>query len=193
MPQSVADMPSVRTLEGTVIIYCSDGRVFPLESNGAKMPKVALEALPKKIEIAEIITYNERVESSSAGGGPQQQHLLSLKVMRLSRPSFVSVNFIPFEDRPDFPAHAALVQAAKNDITAPFPLPPQTRTSTGSSSGFIGRLSETFSSYLCINDESGHATHDVGMKAELQTGSQRFENLYAVTPKQFIREFWLMK
>ncbi|KAI9090278.1 hypothetical protein DFS34DRAFT_374802 [Phlyctochytrium arcticum] len=151
-------------------------------------------------------------ESSSAGGGPQQQqHLLSLKVMRLSRPSFVSVNPIPFEDRPDFPAHAALVQAAENDITAPSPLKPEpqpapvvdllgdspvadTAASYGSDAASnnlirdfglsellqlpssFGNiyLGETFSSYLCINNESGHATHDVGMKAELQTGSQRF-------------------
>ncbi|TPX59744.1 hypothetical protein SpCBS45565_g07661 [Spizellomyces sp. 'palustris'] len=138
-------------------------------------------------------------------------HLLSLKVMRLSRPSFVQVNPIPFEPAPTLPGNAALTQAAENDITSlsepvqpPIadllnlnsPVLPLSNLNirdfglsdlltVPSSFGNI-YLGETFSSYLCVNNESGSAVQDVGIKAELQTGSQRFtlaDTLGGATPR----------
>ncbi|KAI9207019.1 uncharacterized protein BJ171DRAFT_472990 [Polychytrium aggregatum] len=43
-------------------------------------------------------------------------------------------------------------------------------------------LGETFSSYLCINNESKAAVQDVGIKAELQTGTQRFTLIDTLQP-----------
>lgn len=42
-------------------------------------------------------------------------------------------------------------------------------------------LGETFSSYLCINNESGATVQDAGIKAELQTASQRLTLADTVT------------
>ncbi|TPX58516.1 hypothetical protein PhCBS80983_g03082 [Powellomyces hirtus] len=138
---------------------------------------------------------------SGNAGGPA--HLLSLKVMRLSRPSFVQTSPLPFEHDPSLPAHAALLKAAENELTAPSePANPAVadllnlHSPTSSSSATptplnlrefglsdlltlpssFGNiyLGETFSSYLCVNNESLAAAQEVGIKAELQTGSQRF-------------------
>ncbi|KAJ3156677.1 hypothetical protein HDU86_003901 [Geranomyces michiganensis] len=138
--------------------------------------------------------------ADAGNAGPP--HLLSLKVMRLSRPSFVQTNPLSFEDDPSLPAHAALLKAAESELTSPSDtetvaigdlLNLHSPTSASkpqqsvnmrdfglsdlltlpSSFGNI-YLGETFSSYLCVNNESQAAAQDVGIKAELQTGSQRF-------------------
>ncbi|KAJ3299039.1 hypothetical protein HK104_010054 [Borealophlyctis nickersoniae] len=127
-------------------------------------------------------------------------HLLSLKVMRLSRPTFVLKNPTPFEAAPSLPGEAALLAASANQVTE-LAVPPNARTedllNLGLSDanpnpplrirefglsdvlslpGSFGNiyLGETFSSYLCVNNESGAAVQEVGIKAELQTSSQRF-------------------
>ncbi|KAJ3181818.1 hypothetical protein HK101_009915 [Irineochytrium annulatum] len=116
-------------------------------------------------------------------------HPLSLKVMRLSRPSFHLSTPSPYGSS-ILPASTDTWESAQvNDVTA-------SRSSTADSardrddiplndSGLSGLLSlptsfgniylgETFSSYLCINNESGAAVEEVSIKAELQTSSQRF-------------------
>jgi len=141
---------------------------------------------------------------------PSQAHLLSLKVMRLSRPSFVLSN-PTFYEPTNQNTTSALDLLTSNDFTIPSPSPlsssslpsfpakdfsessyPPSLTSSDiakvprirdlgisdlltlpSSFGNI-YLGETFSSYLCINNESGVPVQDVGMKAELQTTSQKF-------------------
>lgn len=74
-------------------------------------------------------------------------HLLNLKVLRLSKPSF-------------------LIQASQEEPLTDF-------LSLPVSFGNI-YLGETFTSYLCVNNDSITAATDVAFKAELQTTSQRF-------------------
>ncbi|TPX32727.1 hypothetical protein SmJEL517_g04198 [Synchytrium microbalum] len=123
-----------------------------------------------------------------------EEHLLSLKVMRLSRPSFVASNPLYFEPATD-PLTVALEAAALNDLTllssdSASSSPSTTSTTDPStvrirdvaSSDLLAlpaafgniHLGETFISYLCVNNESPTAVQDVGIKAELQTASQRF-------------------
>ncbi|KAI9328190.1 hypothetical protein DFJ73DRAFT_766077 [Zopfochytrium polystomum] len=183
-----------------------------------------------------------------AQGTPQQAqqqqaqsaaHPLSLKVMRLSRPSFVLTN--PFPHEPStHDTYAAWQRNARNSLTHlsqdleatiphasyeqatsatpaaaptaaaavvdPFDqLAEAAMSSAGSGAGgavpqdpaaaagnalriddfglteFLSLpasfgniyLGETFSSYLCINNESDLSVQDAGIKAELQTASQR--------------------
>ncbi|KAJ3024226.1 hypothetical protein HKX48_004499 [Thoreauomyces humboldtii] len=143
-------------------------------------------------------------------GNAGPPHLLSLKVMRLSRPSFVQTHPIPFEDDPLLPYNSAILRIAQSDLSSgqdaqppeapsadllnlntPPPAPPPTvkirdyglsdLLTLPSSFGNI-YLGETFSSYLCVNNESLAAAQDVGIKAELQTGSQRFVLADTLTP-----------
>jgi hypothetical protein len=141
----------------------------------------------------------------------QQQHQLSLKVMRLSKPTFFLSNPTPFEPS-DSPISKVWEASAQNDptyLTPPPPphLPTSTLTSSDTStpatlatdqlrirdfglSEFLSLpasfgniyLGETFSSYLCINNESSIAVQAVGIKAELQTSSQRFTLADTLTP-----------
>ncbi|KAI8899613.1 hypothetical protein BC833DRAFT_614574 [Globomyces pollinis-pini] len=96
------------------------------------------------------------------------QHLLNLKVLRLSKPTFQitseivdpSINpLIPIESDTsvDF-----LKELGISDLLA-----------VPASFGNI-YLGETFDSYLCVNNDSPTAVSDVSFKAELQTTSQRF-------------------
>ena len=136
-----------------------------------------------------------------------EDHLLSLKVMRLSRPSFVATSqmfyFEPSFNNDQDVLTSALEAATLNDLSVMAPYPavsldtPSSETSTTSPSGHqtsqirirdVGssdllslpsafgsiHLGETFISYLCVNNESPTTVHDVGIKAELQTASQRF-------------------
>lgn len=106
---------------------------------------------------------------------PSVPHALSLKILRLSRPSLVTsaplcppveqpepwsqaargLSFVPSRPRP-------LQDLAQSDLLA---LPP-----------FFGNiyLGETFSSFVSVNNESFGHVADVSIKAELQTTSQRF-------------------
>ncbi|KAJ3036052.1 hypothetical protein HDV00_003099 [Rhizophlyctis rosea] len=130
--------------------------------------------------------------------GDSAQHLLSLKVMRLSRPAFVLANPLPYEPSPGLLGEEALANIAADEVTElRTPIgeliypdqtnidpssPPALRLGEFGLSNFLALpssfgniyLGETFSSYLCINNESGAAVQEVGIKCELQTSSQRF-------------------
>jgi hypothetical protein len=84
-----------------------------------------------------------------------QTHLLSLKVLRLSKPSFhQKLDLDPLKESRN-----------ETQITDILSLPP--------AFGNI-YLGETFTSYLCVNNDSLTAAQEVAFKAELQTASQRF-------------------
>lgn len=85
------------------------------------------------------------------------QHLLSLKVLRLSKPSF--------NQKSDYIYDGDLDTIQTVGLTDFLQLPP--------AFGNI-YLGETFTSYLCVNNDSLTAVQDVAFKAELQTASQRF-------------------
>ncbi|KAJ3088713.1 hypothetical protein HK102_008116 [Quaeritorhiza haematococci] len=120
---------------------------------------------------------------------------LSLKVMRLSRPSLAIGHPIPHEPLP-LQTTGAFNAAALNDLTQvahPIAFTEPEGTSFAlkdfglselltlpSSFGNI-YLGETFSSYLCVNNESSSSVQNVGIKVELQTSSQRFTLADTVT------------
>ncbi|KAJ3189113.1 hypothetical protein HDU85_002738 [Gaertneriomyces sp. JEL0708] len=106
----------------------------------------------------------------------QQPHLLSLKVMRLSRPSFTKRIPLYHENDETLVGDAALDLMAANDITRLDRIPDFGLTDLLALPASFGNiyLGETFSSYLCINNESQLPVQEVGIKAELQTTSQRF-------------------
>lgn len=98
-------------------------------------------------------------------------HLLALKVMRLTRPSLLSP-LIVTTDQKDLPG-TLLNDFLKNDVTS---VP---GSETIAASGFLllpqcfGSiyLGETFSCYICIHNHSNQTVKDVTFKATLQTGT----------------------
>lgn len=100
-------------------------------------------------------------------------HLLALKVMRLTRPTLASPVVVT-NDATDLPGNL-LNTHLKNDITSvadletvaagEFLLLPQ-------SFGNI-YLGETFSSYICVHNDSAQSAKDVTLKADLQISSLR--------------------
>ncbi|XP_069668809.1 trafficking protein particle complex subunit 13 isoform X2 [Periplaneta americana] len=106
-------------------------------------------------------------------GRDRNEHLLALKVMRLTRPTLCSP-IIVTSDSKDLPGNL-LNNDLKHDITSvsgietlsagQFLLLPQ-------SFGNI-YLGETFSSYICVHNDSNQIAKDVSVKADLQTSSQR--------------------
>lgn len=100
------------------------------------------------------------------------EHPVALKVMRLTRPTFISPQIITC-DAKDLPGNL-LNNYLKDDIVAvkgmetmaagQFLLVPQ-------SFGNI-YLGETFSCYLCVHNETKQVVKDVSVKADLQTSSQ---------------------
>lgn len=101
------------------------------------------------------------------------EHLLALKVMRLTTPSLVSPNVITCEQK-DLPQNLLNI-ALKNDPAAisdaetigagQFMLLPQ-------SFGNI-YLGETFSSYVCVYNCTNHPISSVSVKADLQSNNAR--------------------
>lgn len=101
------------------------------------------------------------------------EHLLALKVMRLTRPTLISPNIVTSENK-DIPQNL-LNDALKIDPTAvadaetlaagQFMLLPQ-------SFGNI-YLGETFSSYVCVYNCTKHPIDTVSVKADLQSNSTR--------------------
>ena len=110
-------------------------------------------------------------------------HLLSLKVLRLSRPTFSVNNVLHIDNNTQLPGDAPLrvILAAEQDML-------ETGSASVSSSLVLPPafgsiyLGETFSCYLCVNNESAVPIQDLAFKAELQTTSQRFT--LADTPGQ---------
>ncbi|XP_078038449.1 trafficking protein particle complex subunit 13 [Augochlora pura] len=103
---------------------------------------------------------------------PKNEHLLALKVMRLTRPTLASPIVVTC-DSTDLPGNT-LNNELKNDCTAlqgmetltvgQFMVLPQ-------SFGNI-YLGEMFSSYLCVHNGSSQLVEDVNVKVDLQTSTQ---------------------
>ncbi|KAJ3304362.1 hypothetical protein HDV03_002843 [Kappamyces sp. JEL0829] len=95
-----------------------------------------------------------------------QAHLLSLKVLRLSKPSFYQKGDVTTTEMLLKPVQHADLALSTDFGTSDFlVLPP--------AFGNI-YLGETFNAYLCVNNDSLTSVNEVAFKAELQTTSQRF-------------------
>ncbi|XP_023030224.1 trafficking protein particle complex subunit 13 [Leptinotarsa decemlineata] len=102
-----------------------------------------------------------------------EEHLLSLKVMRLTRPTLAS----PFPvtcDSKDLPGNLlnnalqqdpTSVEGTETLCTGQFLLLPQTPVNI--------YLGETFSSYICVYSETENVVNNITVKVDLQTSSQR--------------------
>ncbi|XP_046389018.1 trafficking protein particle complex subunit 13 isoform X1 [Ischnura elegans] len=108
-------------------------------------------------------------------GREKSEHLLALKVMRLTRPTLFSPIIVTCEPS-DLPKNL-LNDDLKNDITS---VPGAETLAVGQflllpqSFGSI-YLGETFSSYLCVHNGSTQVVNDVTVKADLQTSSQNIQ------------------
>ncbi|KAI9582602.1 probable trafficking protein particle complex subunit 13 homolog [Glossina fuscipes] len=103
----------------------------------------------------------------------QSEHLLALKVMRLTRPTLVGPQVITCEPK-DLP-HFSLRQSLENEGT----------TVAGAETLAVGQfmllpqsfgniyLGETFSSYICVHNCTSHTVEGVSVKADLQSNSTR--------------------
>ncbi|KAF8184975.1 hypothetical protein K438DRAFT_1064877 [Mycena galopus ATCC 62051] len=107
-------------------------------------------------------------------------HLLSLKVMRVSRPALASAWQPFYSSSPSFSAHSTASILSLQD-NSPLPGHPKTLRdlthasellTLPSSFGSI-QLGETFSSCLCVNNEAQVAVEAVAMKVEMQTATSK--------------------
>ncbi|KAF8626146.1 hypothetical protein AX15_005040 [Amanita polypyramis BW_CC] len=105
-------------------------------------------------------------------------HLLSLKVMRVSRPELASAWHPFYSSSHSFSAHST---AAITSLQGTVPLTGHPKTlrdftyatellTLPSTFGSI-QLGETFSSCLCVNNEASVEVADVGLKIEIQTAN----------------------
>ncbi|XP_043835330.1 trafficking protein particle complex subunit 13 isoform X4 [Dromiciops gliroides] len=104
---------------------------------------------------------------------PKQEHLLALKVMRLTKPTLFTNIPVTCEDR-DLPGDL-FNQLMKDDPS----------TVNGAETLMLGEmltlpqnfgnifLGETFSSYISVHNDSNQIVKDILVKADLQTSSQR--------------------
>lgn len=117
----------------------------------------------------------------------QLPHLLSLKVLRLSRPQLATTLPIYYENN-----NSALVEGLDSlnisDLTASHPIEGGTKKEGGLQIRDFGLsqmlklptafgniyLGESLSTIVSINNESPFPVHQIGVKIELQTSSQRF-------------------
>ncbi|KAJ3385045.1 hypothetical protein HDU92_003272 [Lobulomyces angularis] len=122
-------------------------------------------------------------------------HELNLKVMRLSRPFLNSSNIIPFEQSFQLQSNQSFTTLISKDLLKASTLNLSNNYDSNMLSlfsttdfnlsdvlslpGTFGNihLGEIFSSYLCVNNDSHVSVQRVGIKAELQTSSQRFSLL----------------
>ncbi|KAG0166397.1 hypothetical protein DFQ28_007258 [Apophysomyces sp. BC1034] len=115
----------------------------------------------------------------------QAPHLLSLKVMRLSRPLLATNSPVYYEvsDKPT-PLVEGLESLHISDLTASHPIVGRNDVEIRdfglsqllqlpSTFGNI-YLGESFNTFVSVNNESLEDVHQVGVKVELQTSSQRF-------------------
>lgn len=108
-------------------------------------------------------------------------HALSLKVLRLSRPSLATQTPLPhtsFSNGLDIPPSASLAYPDANDSSS-FPLTPLLTLPSAFGAAYVG---ETFTCALCVNDEvkdgEGRRVSGVRIVAELQTpGNEKGEGL----------------
>ncbi|KAF5373020.1 hypothetical protein D9758_001739 [Tetrapyrgos nigripes] len=113
-------------------------------------------------------------------------HLLSLKVMRLSRPALSSAWQPFYSSSPSFSAHSTESIVSLQGKT-PLPGHPKTLRDITSATELLTlpssfgsiQLGETFSSCLCVNNESKAEVETVSVKVEMQT----------VTSKVVLAEF----
>ncbi|CAG8459447.1 5103_t:CDS:1 [Paraglomus brasilianum] len=111
----------------------------------------------------------------------QREHILSLKVMRLSKPTLGQTHPVFYENSSMI--SNALESLASTELIAKQAAPTQkiplrdlgvsSLLSIPSSFGII-YLGETFDFYLCINNDSTQYAYNVSVRAELQTSAQRF-------------------
>ncbi|CAG8466115.1 3930_t:CDS:1 [Paraglomus occultum] len=111
----------------------------------------------------------------------QREHILSLKVMRLSKPTLGQTHPVYYENSSMI--SNALESLASTELIAKQATPTQkiplrdlgvsSLLSIPSSFGII-YLGETFDFYLCINNDSTQYAYNVSVRAELQTSAQRF-------------------
>ncbi|KAL0093683.1 hypothetical protein F4703DRAFT_1730666 [Phycomyces blakesleeanus] len=141
-------------------------------------------------------TYTSPLIPPSGGPGPLSPspslqddgltpHLLSLKVLRLSRPLLATHSPVYYEGSPQStPLVEGLESLLISDIAASHPIVAQNEIQIRdfglsqilqlpSSFGNI-YLGESFGTFVSVNNESEYAVHQVGVKIELQTSSQRF-------------------
>ncbi|KAE9407057.1 DUF974-domain-containing protein [Gymnopus androsaceus JB14] len=115
----------------------------------------------------------------SSSDGPAT-HLLSLKVMRVSRPALASAWQPFYSSSPSFSAHSTQSVLSLQG-TNPLPGHPKTlRDLTQASElltlpGSFGsiQLGEVFSSCLSVNNEATTEVRSVGMKVEMQTATSK--------------------
>ncbi|KAK5810035.1 hypothetical protein F5H01DRAFT_310454 [Linnemannia elongata] len=123
--------------------------------------------------------------ASNSQDQQRESHLISLKVMRLSRPSLVTGHSLYFGSPYTATTPSATEKPSATHMDA--------RTGAGADTGTLDigdfgvselltmpasfgniYLGETFTSYICANNESAHPVRDVILKAELQTSTLRF-------------------
>lgn len=101
------------------------------------------------------------------------EHLVALKVMRLTKPAFTTPKIITCDSK-DLPGNI-LNNYLKDDATS------VTQMETLAAGQFLllpqsfGNiyLGETFSCYVCVHNETSQPVQSVSIKADLQTNSQR--------------------
>lgn len=106
-------------------------------------------------------------------GKERVEHCLALKVMRLTRPSLGTPSLLQSEARDA--DRGVLKQAQHNDLNTNHRLPnllPGQLLVLPQSFGNI-YLGETFSSYVCVHNDSTEVCGSVSVRADLQTASQR--------------------
>lgn len=116
---------------------------------------------------------HQRVISATAAGG---SHPISLKVLRLSRPSLATQTPLPqthFGDGLDIPSKASLAYPSA-DVYSSFPLTPLLTLPPAFGAAYVG---ETFMCTLCANSEvkegDNRTVSGVRIAAELQTPSNQ--------------------
>jgi trafficking protein particle complex subunit 13 len=113
---------------------------------------------------------HQRQQSTAAAGGP---HAVSLKVLRLSRPSLATQTPLPptsFGNGLDISPKASLAYPSAGDNHSSFPLTPLLTLPSAFGAAYVG---ETFTCTLCANNEvqegDSRSVSGVRITAELQT------------------------
>eukprot|EP00039_Didymoeca_costata_P020045 m.339839 g.339839 ORF g.339839 m.339839 type:complete len:411 (+) comp18997_c0_seq1:210-1442(+) len=101
-------------------------------------------------------------------GDTKEQHILALKVMRLTKPSLVNSTPLTCEQK-DVP-NAALMKSKDGPDGHRIAIEESLILPQSSGNIFLG---ETFSSYVIVHNDSDELASNVLIKAELQTGSTR--------------------
>ncbi|KAI8509602.1 Trafficking protein particle complex subunit 13 [Branchiostoma belcheri] len=103
----------------------------------------------------------------------EKEHLLALKVMRLTRPTFLHVTPITCDDR-DLPG-TTFSQVVRSDMASSVGLDEFAMGELLTLPQNFGNifLGETFSCYVCVHNDSTQLVKDIMVKADLQTSSQR--------------------